>query len=223
MIQKRISAFGIGWSSRRRIAVAAVVLAGLLAITLLTALITGPADRPRSHPSTTSPSRSAAPAATEPSSGTGSVARPPRISDPVQFAKAAAQMLWSYDTRTTSHEQQLTAMRAWMTKEYQYVDWVSVSAQMPTPALWARMADQGQYATAVAAEGHYPAAFKQALAEDPSAIAQAHIYAVTVTGKQTIAWAKGGGGAEDRSITLAVQCRPSKDCTLVAIAPTVAP
>ncbi|MFJ8774553.1 hypothetical protein [Streptomyces microflavus] len=212
--------FGIGWSSRRRIAVAAVVLATLLAITLITAIITGPADRPSSHPSPASPSRSAAPVEAEPSSGTSSV---PRISDPVQFAKAAAQMLWSYDTRTTGHDQQLAAMRTWMTKEYQYVDWVSVSAQMPTPALWARMADQGQYATAAVTEGHYPAAFKQALAEDPSAITKAHIYAVTVTGKQTIAWAKGGGGAEDRSITLAVQCRPSKDCTLVAIAPTVAP
>ncbi|HEX5542471.1 MAG TPA: hypothetical protein VFX60_13070, partial [Micromonospora sp.] len=139
------------------------------------------------------------------------------------FAKAAAEMLWSYDTRDTSREQQLAGMEAWMTTESEYSDWASVSAQIPDPTLWSRMADQEQHAIATITEAHYPAAFKQALAEDPSAITEAYIYAVTVTGKQTIAWAKGGGGAEDRSITLAVQCRPSVDCSLVAIAPNVAP
>jgi hypothetical protein len=114
-------------------------------------------------------------------------------------------------------------MEAWMTKESEYGDWASVAAQIPDPVLWSRMADQKQRATATISEGHYPAAFKQALSEDPAAITKAYIYAVTVTGKQTITWTKGGGGAEDRSITLAVQCRPSADCSLVAIAPRVAP
>lgn len=132
-------------------------------------------------------------------------------------------MLWSYDTRSTSHAQQLVGMETWMTKESEYSDWASVSAQMPTPALWAQMADQRQRAAATITDEHYPSAFKQALADDPSAITEAYIYAVTVTGKQTIRWAEGGQGAEDRSLTLAVQCRPSSDCSLVAIAPNVAP
>ncbi|CQR61842.1 hypothetical protein [Streptomyces leeuwenhoekii] len=220
---KRLSEYGVGWSPQRRITVIAVGLACLLAIAAATAYLTGRSDRHSPAPSTPSPSHSFAPEVTAPTSETGSVPRPPRISDPVAFAKAAAGMLWSYDTRTTSHAQQLTGMEEWMTKESQYRDWASVSAQMPDPVLWTRMADQKQHADGVATEGHYPAAFKQALAEDPAAITKAYIYAVTVTGRQTIAWAKGGGGAEDRSITLAVQCRPSADCSLVAIAPRVAP
>ncbi|MFF9040507.1 hypothetical protein ACF090_34150 [Streptomyces sp. NPDC014892] len=155
--------------------------------------------------------------------GTGAVPRPPQVADPLAFARAAAGMLWSYDTRSTSHAQQLVGMQAWMTKEGEYSDWASVSAQMPTPALWAQMADQQQRAAATITEEHYPSAFKQAFTEDPSAITEAYIYAVTVTGKQTIRWAEDGRGAEDRSLTLAVQCRPSSDCSLVAIAPNVAP
>lgn len=220
---KRLSAYGVGWSPQRRITVIAVGLACLLAIAAATAYLTGRSDQPSPAPSTPSRAHSSAPDVTAPTSETGSVPRPPRISDPVAFAKAAAGMLWSYDTRTTSHAQQLTGMEAWMTKESQYRDWASVSAQMPDPVLWTRMADQKQHADGVATEGHYPAAFKQALTENPSEITKAYIYAVTVTGRQTIAWAKGGGGAEDRSITLAVQCRPSADCSLVAIAPRVAP
>ncbi|MCX2969449.1 MULTISPECIES: hypothetical protein [Streptomyces] len=221
-----LSGYGAGWSANRRIALIAIVLACLLAAAGATAYLTG---RGGSHDSPAG-SQAASPsvsASAEPSEGSaanpGSVPRPPRISDPVAFAKAAAAMLWSYDTRTTNHAQQLAGMEAWMTKESQYSDWASVSAQVPDPVLWSRMADQKQYATAAVAEAHYPAAFKQALAEDPSAITKAYIYAVTVTGKQAITWAKGGGGAEDRSITLAVQCRPSSDCSLVAIAPRVAP
>ncbi|MFF8447705.1 hypothetical protein ACF06Q_08390 [Streptomyces leeuwenhoekii] len=220
---KRLSEYGVGWSPQRRITVIAVGLACLLAIAAATAYLTGRNDQPSPAPSTPSRAHSSAPKVTAPTSETGSVPRPPRISDPVAFAKAAAGMLWSYDTRTTSHAQQLTGMEAWMTKESQYRDWASVSAQMPDPVLWTRMADQKQHADGVATEGHYPAAFKQALTENPSEITKAYIYAVTVTGWQTIAWAKGGGGAEDRSITLAVQCRPSADCSLVAIAPRVAP
>ncbi|CAM5446099.1 hypothetical protein [Streptomyces hirsutus] len=222
-----LSAYGVGWSANRRILVISVVLASLLALAGVTAYVTG---RHGQHDASAGPAPSTPPgsvpssaASTHPGAEAGSVPRPPRVSDPLAFARAAAEMLWSYDTRDTSREQQLAGMEAWMTKESEYGDWSSVSAQMPDPTLWSRMADQRQHATATVAEAHYPTAFKQALAEDPSAITEAYIYAVTVTGKQTIAWAKGGGGAEDRSITLAVQCRPSVGCSLVAIAPAVAP
>ncbi|CAL9584239.1 hypothetical protein SUDANB106_05108 [Streptomyces sp. enrichment culture] len=223
-----LSGHGIGWSANRRILAVAIGLACLLAIAGTTAYLTGRDEQHRSSPASPPPpasSGSSAPSqdAQEPGTETGSVPRPPRISDPVAFAKAAAVMLWSYDTRDTSHEQQLAGMEAWMTEESEYSDWPSVSAQVPDPVLWSRMADQRQHATASASEGHYPSAFKQALAEDPSAITEAYIYAVTVTGKQRIGWADGGSGAEDRSVTLAVQCRPSQDCSLVAIAPRVAP
>ncbi|MFD3910047.1 hypothetical protein [Streptomyces sp. NPDC058603] len=222
-MRNRLFEYGIGRPPNRRIALVATGLACLLAVAAATAFFTGRGEQRSAPSSAPSPTRSSASHAKEPAPGTGPVARPPRISDPVQFSRAAAEMLWSYDTRTTSHDQQLGGMEAWMTKEGQYNDWASVSAQMPDPLLWSRMADQEQYATATVAEAHYPAAFKQALTENPSAITEAYIYAVTVTGKQTIAWAKGGGGAEHRSITLAVQCRPSHDCSLVAIAPRVAP
>lgn len=222
-----LSGYGAGWSANRRITLIAITLACLLAIAGATAYLAGRGEQHRSSSSSPAapslPSPAPSDGTPKPAAETGSVSGPPRISDPVAFAKAAAEMLWSYDTRDTSQEQQLAGMQAWMTKEGTYSDWVSISAQMPTPALWARMADQQQRATATVAEAHYPAAFKQALAEDPSAITEAYIYAVTVTGKQQIAWAKGGQGAEDRSVTLAVQCRPSADCSLVAIAPRVAP
>ncbi|MFE4055232.1 hypothetical protein ACFXP3_02810 [Streptomyces sp. NPDC059096] len=218
--------FGVTWSANRRIALLATGLVCLLAIAGTTVYLTGRGEQQR-PPAGPSLNASASPKPSsgipQPSGEAGSVPAPPRISDPVQFAKAATEMLWSYDTRTTRHEQQLAGMEVWMTQESQYSDWASVSAQMPTPALWARMADQQQRATATIAEGHYPAAFKQALSEDPSAITRAYIYAVTVTGKQQIAWSKGGLGAEERAVTLAVQCRPSQDCSLVSIAPRVAP
>ncbi|MGC0328105.1 hypothetical protein RKD23_001095 [Streptomyces sp. SAI-170] len=222
-MKNRFPGYGINWSPNRRIALGALVLACLLAVAATAAYITGRGEQHRAPTASPTPAGSASPATKKPVAETGSVPPPPRVSDPVQFAKAAAAMLWSYDTRTTSHAQQLAGMEAWMTKEGQYSDWASVSAQMPDPLLWSRMADQQQHATATVTEAHYPAAFKQALADDPAAITDAYIYAVTVTGKQTIAWSKGGGGAEDRSITLAVQCRPSADCSLVAIAPRVAP
>ncbi len=220
-----LSDYGVGWPANRRILLITVVLASLLAIATATAYFTGRGEQHHSPSSSPAPAStsSATPSNDPQEPATGSVPRPPRISDPVAFAKEAAAMLWSYDTRDTSHAQQLAGMETWMTKESEYSDWASVSAQMPDPILWSRMADQKQHATATVAEGHYPAAFKQALAEDPSGITEAYIYAVTVTGKQTIAWSKGGQGAEDRSVTLAVQCRPSADCSLVAIAPRVAP
>ncbi|MBT2409367.1 hypothetical protein J7I94_02120 [Streptomyces sp. ISL-12] len=223
---KRLAQYGADWLPRRRIALAAAALACLLALAAVTALLVGRSNQHSPTSSTASPatgSASSPSGSKNPGAGGGAVAGPPRTSDPVAFAKAAAAMLWTYDTRATSHEQQLAGMQAWMTDEDQYGDWTSVSAQIPDPTLWSRMSDQKQHATAAVAEGHYPAAFKQALAEHPSEITKAYIYAVTVTGKQTIAWARGGGGAEERSVTLAVQCRPSAACSLVAIAPAVAP
>ncbi|MGW5096366.1 hypothetical protein ACWEQ1_17535 [Streptomyces nodosus] len=219
-----LSSYGAGWSANRRIAIIAGVVAVLLAIAGIVAVLTGGGNGHQA-PETAAPapanSPSASKAARNPSSVSGSVAAPPQIAEPVAYAKAVAQMLWSYDTRDTSRDQQLAGMHAWMTEETEYADWVSVSGQVPDPVLWSRMADQDQHATAHVTEGHYPGAFKQALAEDPTAITEAYIYVVTVNGKQQIVWKKDGAGAEKRAVTLAVQCRPDHDCTLAAIAPSV--
>ncbi|MGW3692364.1 hypothetical protein ACWD6U_00535 [Streptomyces sp. NPDC005149] len=218
------SSYGAGWPASKRIAIVAAAVAVLLAIAGVVALMTGGGNGHR-DPDTAVPTPTGSPSSSEaapkPSSGSGSVPKPPQISEPVAYAKAAAQMLWSYDTRDTSRDQQLAGMRAWMTSESTYADWASVSGQVPDPVLWSRMADQDQHATASVTEGHYPSAFKQALADDPSAITKAYIYVVTVNGKQQIAWKEGGGGAEERAVTLAVQCRPNHDCTLAALAPSV--
>ncbi|MFJ4828799.1 hypothetical protein ACIP79_02505 [Streptomyces sp. NPDC088747] len=227
-MQKRLpslslSSYGLGWPANQRIAIIALVVAVLLAIAGAVAWLSGggsshqAADSAAPAPAHSPFSSEAAPG---PTAGSGSVPKP-QIADPVAYAKAAAQMLWSYDTRDTSRDQQLAGMRAWMTTESKYADWASVSVQVPDPVLWSRMADQDQHATASVTEGHYPSAFKQALAEDPSAITEAYIYVVTVNGKQQIAWKKGGSGAEERAVTLAVQCHPDHDCTLAAIAPSV--
>ncbi|TKT03620.1 hypothetical protein [Streptomyces lasalocidi] len=219
-----LSSYGTGWSATRRIAIVAVAVAGLLALAVIVALMTGGGNghhAPDSAAPAPTGSPSSSEAAPKPSSGSGSVPQPPQIAEPVAYAKAAAQMLWSYDTRDTSRAEQLAGMRAWMTTETKYADWASVAGQVPDPVLWSRMADQDQHATAHITEGHYPSAFKQALAEDPSAITEAYVYVVTVNGKQTLSWKKGGGGAEERAVTLAVQCRPNHDCTLAAFAPSV--
>ncbi|MFF7290773.1 hypothetical protein [Streptomyces griseorubiginosus] len=218
-----LSSYGAGWSANRRIAIVACVVAVLLAIAGIVALLTG-AGNGHQAPDTAAPAPADSPSSTEaaprPSSGSGSMPKPPQIAEPVAYAKAAARMLWSYDTRDTSRDQQLVGMRAWMTTETKYADWSSVSGQVPDPVLWSRMADQDQHATASGTEGHYPSAFKAALADDPSAITKAYIYVVTVNGKQTLSWHK-GGEAEERAVTLAVQCRPNHDCALAAIAPSV--
>ncbi|WP_455355348.1 hypothetical protein [Streptomyces sp. SYSU K217416] len=224
-MQKRfpsLSGYGVTWSANKRVAIVALVITALLIIAATTAWFTGRGEHSQStnapsQASSSSPSE----AAPKPAAGSGSVPKPPQISEPVAFAKAAAAMLWSYDTRDTDRDQQLAGMGAWMTKETKYADWASVSGQVPDPLLWSRMADQNQHATGTVTEGHYPGAFKQALAEDPSAITEAYIYVVTVNGRQQIEWKKGGGGAEERAVTLAVQCRPSHDCRLAAIAPSV--
>ncbi|MGW6454377.1 hypothetical protein ACWF94_00360 [Streptomyces sp. NPDC055078] len=215
-----------GWSANRRIAVVASVIAVLVTVAGLAAYVTGRGDQRAEPTSPSAPARPSAPSAEgerNPSPDRGSVASPPQIADPLAYGKAAAAMLWSYDTRTTSREQQLAGMRAWMTRETKYSDWSSIRAQVPDPVLWSRLRDNTQHATAQITRATFPSAFKQALADDPAALTEAYIYAVTVTGKQTIAWKSGGGGAEDRSVTLAVQCRPGADCALVSIAPRVAP
>ena len=216
------------WSTGRRIAFLAGVLAILLAAAGLAAYLSaggGRGSAPSGKPSTSGPT--ARPGTSAPTSGTatgtGTVSPPPRLTDPLAYGRAAAVMLWSYDTRATTRDQQLAGMHAWMTAETKYTDWTSIQAQVPDPLLWSRMHDQGQHATATVSQAHFPSAFKQALAENPAALTKAYIYAVTVTGKQAIAWKDGGDGAEDRSVTLAVQCRPSADCALVAIAPNTAP
>ncbi|WP_019070584.1 hypothetical protein [Streptomyces hokutonensis] len=227
-MQKRLpslslSSYGMGWPANRRIAVIALVVGALLAIAATVAHLSGGEGSHQTGAGAAptpvhSPSSAASPG---PAAGSGSVPGPPQIADPVAYATAAAQMLWSYDTRDSSRDQQLAGMRAWMTTETTYADWASVSGQVPDPVLWSRMTDQDQHATAHVSEGHYPSAFKQALAEDPSAITEAYIYVVTANGTQQIAWTKGGSGAEERAVTLAVQCRPNHDCTLAAIAPSV--
>ncbi|MFD3522270.1 hypothetical protein [Streptomyces sp. NPDC058653] len=217
--------YGVSWSANRRILVAALVITVLLAVAGTVAWFTGRADQhntPRS--STATSSALASPETPKPDgkgTGPGSVPAPAQIAEPIAYAKAAALMLWSYDTRTTSRDQQLAGMRKWMTEETEYADWASVAGQVPDPLLWSRLEDQDQYATSTVAEGHFPSAFKQALADDPSAITEAYIYVVTVNGTQRIGWSKGGAGAEERAVTLAVQCRPDHDCTLAALAPTV--
>ncbi|KMS66593.1 hypothetical protein ACM01_45695 [Streptomyces viridochromogenes] len=224
-MQKRfpsLSGYGVTWSANKRIAIVALGITALLVIAATAAWITGRGEQDQSH-NTPSQESSSSPseAAPQPAAGSGSVPKPPQIAEPVAFAKAAAAMLWSYDTRDASRDQQLAGMHAWMTKETKYADWPSVSGQVPAPLLWSRMADQDQHATGTVTEGYYPGAFKQALAEDPSAITEAYIYVVTVNGKQHIEWKKGGGGAEERAVTLAVQCRPNHDCRLAALAPSV--
>ncbi|MFI1060511.1 hypothetical protein ACH4TC_01295 [Streptomyces spororaveus] len=212
------------WSTGRRILVGAIVITALLAVAGFAAWFTNRGDQHAGGQAPSAPAPSApAETAPKPSAGTGSVPAPPKISDPLAYARASAVMLWSYDSRTTTRDQQLAGMNAWMTRETKYTDWTSISSQVPDPMLWSRMADNAQHATAAVGEAHFPSAFKQALAENPSALTEAYIYAVTVTGKQIIAWKDGGGGAEDRSVTLAVQCRPGSDCALVSIAPSVAP
>ncbi|MEK8142325.1 hypothetical protein NKH18_06970 [Streptomyces sp. M10(2022)] len=140
------------------------------------------------------------------------------------FGKAAAAALWSYDTRAYSQAELLTSLHGWLTTESMYADRDSVDAVVPSPVLWKNMAANGQFATATVNDGHFPDAFTQALQADPGTITQAYVYAVTVSGKQSIAWrGSPAGGAENRVTTLAVQCRPDHSCALAGVMPSVAP
>ncbi|MGW2397072.1 hypothetical protein ACWCYY_11010 [Kitasatospora sp. NPDC001664] len=218
----------------RRLLIGLGVLVVVALLAGLTARLAGGGHRtPDAANSPSTPSASAASATSSPAPGpapsagtapsASSVAAPPHTSDPITFAKAFATALWSYDTRTTSQPQQLAGLRSWLTDESKYADPDALAAQLPDPTLWSRMRDNGQHAAGEAAEAHLPAAWQQAIGKDPTQLTVAYIYAVTVTGKQTVSWLDGGRGAEDRAITLAVQCRPDRDCALASIATTVYP
>ncbi|WP_405668287.1 hypothetical protein [Streptomyces sp. NBC_00055] len=215
---------------RRRALLGTIVLVVLVALAGLAAYLTRDGRSPSITPAppSSSPTASAsAPSASGPlTPGTrpGALPVPPKTRDPIKFGKAAAAALWSYDTRAYSQTELRTALRGWLTTEAKYADPASVDKVVPSPVLWKEMATNGQFATAKVNEGHFPNAFTRALQEDPGAITQAYVYAVTVSGKQSIAW-KGSpaGGAESRSTTLAVQCRPDRPCALVGVLPSVAP
>ncbi|MEV5602784.1 hypothetical protein AB0L33_15205 [Streptomyces sp. NPDC052299] len=219
-------------SVRRRTLLGTVILLALVALAGLTAYLTRDSRAPAPHaaPHTSRGTDTPSPAANSPlgspppARGGHGLPTPPATHDPVAFGKAAAAALWSYDTRAYSQPELVTALRGWLTSETKYADPDSLDAVVPSPALWKEMAANGQFATAKVNEGHFPNAFVQALQADPGAITQAYVYAVTVSGKQSIAW-KGSraGGAESRVTTLAVQCPPSQSCALVGVMPSVAP
>ncbi|GAA1708499.1 hypothetical protein [Streptomyces yatensis] len=209
-------------STLLRTAMVGIVLAVLAAVAGLVGYLTRPGAPEQPAPSGSKPV-SSMPRATPHPGAKDAVARPPHTSDPVTFAKAATTALWAYDTRDFSRTEHLTGLQEWMTGEKRYRDWKSVSDQVPSKQLWSRMHDNQQHAAASVDEGHLPEAFKSAMSQDPGAITQAYVYAVTVTGKQSIAWKGSGAGAEPRSTTLAVQCRPDHDCALSGVLPEVAP
>ncbi|MEE4543613.1 hypothetical protein V2S66_16735 [Streptomyces sp. V4-01] len=215
---------------RRRALLGTVVLVVLVALAGLTAYLTrdGRSSTKATVQQTTSASPtpgSSAPATTPPPHGVNSTLPvPPDAHDPIVFGKAAAVALWSYDTRAYSQSELVSALHRWLTGETKYADRASVDALVPSPVLWERMGDNAQFATATVNEAHFPASFTQALQADPGAITTAYVYAVTVTGQQSIAWTGSPrGGAEARAITLAVQCRPDQPCSLAGALPNVAP
>ncbi|AXE80816.1 hypothetical protein [Streptomyces atratus] len=215
---------------RRRALPGTAVLVVLVALAGLAAYLTrdgrGPSKPRVPHVSSASPSSSAASASGSPSPSARPHALPvpPNTHDPIAFGKAAATALWSYDTRAYSQAELLTALHRWLTTETKYADPASVDAVVPSPVLWKEMAANGQFATAKVNEGHFPDSFTQALQANPGTITQAYVYAVTVSGKQSIAWnGSPAGGAENRVTTLAVQCRPSHPCALAGVMPSVAP
>jgi hypothetical protein len=215
---------------RRRALLGAVVLVVLMALAGLAAYLTrdgrSSSKPPAPQTSSVAPMSSSATVETTPPlhSLTSRLPVPPDTHDPIAFGKAAAVALWSYDTRAYSQPELLAALHHWLTGETKYAETASVDALVPSPVLWGRMADQGQFATATAAEAHFPASFTQALQADPGAITTAYVYAVTVTGQQSIVWTGSPrGGAEARATTLAIQCRPSAPCALAGVLPNVAP
>lgn len=215
---------------RRRALLGSAALVVLVALAGLAAYLTrdgrGSSKAAAPTASSTSPSSSATSPSGSPSprSHPHSLPTPPGTHDPIAFGKAAAEALWSYDTRAYSQAELLGALHGWLTTETKYADPASVDAIVPSPVLWKEMAANGQFATAKVNEGHFPDSFTQALQANPGTITQAYVYAVTVSGKQSIAW-KGSpaGGAENRVTTLAVQCRPSHPCALAGVMPSVAP
>lgn len=211
---------------RRRALLGTAVLVVLVALAGLASYLTR--DNRQTSNSTAPQASSAAPsspaASPSPSAHPRSLPVPPDTHDPVVFGKAAAVALWSYDTRAYSRAELLASLHGWLTTESKYTDAASVDAVVPSAVLWKEMAANGQVATAAVNEGHFPDSFTQALQADPGTITQAYVYAVTVSGKQSIAWnGSPSGGAESRVTTLAVQCRPSRSCALAGVMPSVAP
>ncbi|MGX9922938.1 hypothetical protein ACWIG4_24115 [Streptomyces sp. NPDC002248] len=220
-------------SARGRLALGALGLVVLLVVAGLVGYLT----RPDSTPAAPAPIPSPAPTAHGSSSPAPSESTPeseafspsevlasPSTSDPLTYAKAAAVALWSYDTRSSTQVEHLALLEQWLSREEQVVDRGSVEEQVPSPSLWSQMSASGQYATATAESARYPEAFARALREDPARLGTTYVYAVTVTGHQAIAW-KGHAkaGAETRTATLAVQCRPEHACALAGVLPAVAP
>ncbi|MFD0314602.1 hypothetical protein [Streptomyces flavalbus] len=215
---------------RRRALLGTAVLVVLVALAGLAAYLTRDgrtsSKTPALQVSSTPPSAPAASASasSRPHGSRGELPVPPSTHDPIAFGKAAAAALWSYDTRAYSQRELVAALRGWLTSEKKYADTASLDMLVPSRVLWKEMAANGQFATAKVNEGHFPDSFTQALQADPGAITTAYVYAVTVSGKQSIAW-KGSphGGAENRVTTLAVQCRPSQPCALAGVLSAVAP
>ena len=212
---------------RRRALLGIGVLAVLVALAVLAAYLTregrSPSDTAAPPPSSPTASASSA-APSGPHARPRALPVPPKTHDPITYGKAAAAALWSYDTRAYSQPELRKALRGWLTTESKYADPASVDQVVPSATLWREMAANKQVATAKINEGHFPHAFTQALQDDPGAITQAYVYAVTVSGKQSIRWkGSAAGGAESRSTTLAVQCRPNRSCALVGVMPSVAP
>lgn len=212
---------------RRRALLGTAVLAVLVALAGLAAYLTreGRSPSDTASPPPSSPTASSSPAAPSgPHTRPRALPVPPKTHDPITYGKAAAAALWSYDTRAYSQPELRKALRGWLTTESKFADPASVDQAVPSAVLWKEMAANKQVATAKINEGHFPHAFTQALQDDPGAITQAYVYAVTVSGKQSIRW-KGSAadGAESRSTTLAVQCRPNHPCALVGVMPSVAP
>jgi Tfp pilus assembly protein PilV len=214
---------------RRRALLGTAVLVVLVALAGLAAYVTRdgrtPSKAPAPQVSSASPSSTAsASASSRPHGSRGDLPVPPSTHDPIAFGKAAAAALWSYDTRAYSQRELVAALRGWLTSEKKYADTASVDALVPSRALWKEMAANGQFATAKVNEAHFPDSFTQALQADPGAITTAYVYAVTVSGKQSIAWnGSSHGGAENRVTTLAVQCRPSQSCAPAGVLSAVAP
>ena len=133
-------------------------------------------------------------------------------------------MLWSYDTRDTSRDQQLAGMqRVDDHARRKYADWASVSGQVPDPVLWSRMADNDQHATAKVTEGHSPPRSSRPW---PTTRPRSPRRTSTPSPSPASSASPGRAAAAEprsRAMTLAVQCRPNHDCALAAIVPTVAP
>lgn len=212
---------------RRRALLGTAVLAVLVALAGLAAYLTreGRSPSDTASPPPSSPTASSSPAAPSgPHTRPRALPVPPKTHDPITYGKAAAAALWSYDTRAYSQPELRKALRGWLTTESKYADPASVDQAVPSAVLWKEMAANKQVATAKINEGHFPHAFTQALQDDPGAITEAYVYAVTVSGKQSIRWK--GSAAAWRGEPVHHPRGPvptNHSCALVGVMPSVAP